>query len=260
MQLPLYTVNAFTDTAFTGNPAAVCLLDKWLEDELMQAIAAQNNLSETAFMLRLDDGHYQIRWFTPTVEVPLCGHATLASAYVLKNIQSERAKSIRFESKSGPLIATANGEQLTLDFPSQASKRLATPTWFVNAFGANPNEFLKSDYYLALFPNQEILAALEPDFPLLAQQKNTRVIVSAPGDTHDFVSRFFAPCDGIDEDPVTGSAHCILTPYWAKRLRKNTLRAHQISKRGGELRCELRGERVLITGTASLYSQATIHV
>lgn len=260
MKLPLITVNAFSDEPFSGNPAAVTLLDNWLDDTLMQSIAAQNNIAETAFLIKVAPGSYQIRWFTPKVEVPLCGHATLASAYVLNRFYDEAATSIAFDSKSGPLSVSQDGENYTLNFPSQPPSPISTPSWFINAFGANPVEFYQSAYALAIFPSQEIVAALEPDFALLARTKGSNVVVSAPGQNHDFVSRFFAPADGIDEDPVTGSAHCILTPYWAKRLMKESLQARQISKRGGELRCQLSGDRVLITGQAQVYSEATIYV
>ncbi len=260
MKLPLITVNAFASAPFTGNPAAITLLEDWLDDATMLAIAAQNNLAETAFLLKRSPGNYKIRWFTPSVEVPLCGHATLASAFALSEFFGETANQVHFESKSGPLSVRVDGSLFTLDFPSQPPKPVSTPNWFLNAFGANPVEFHKSAYSLAIFPSEEIVAALEPDLSLLAKTKGSNVIVSAPGQTHDFVSRFFAPADGIDEDPVTGSAHCILTPYWAKRLKTTTLQARQISPRGGELQCELAGDRVLISGHAQLYSEATIHV
>lgn len=226
----------------------------------MQAIAAQNNIAETAFLLKTGPATYKIRWFTPAVEVPLCGHATLASAFALHECFDESSHSITFESKSGPLSVTRNGSHYTLDFPSQPPTPIATPNWFVNAFGANPIEFHKSLYSLAIFPSQERVDALEPDFSILARTKDSNVIVSAPGTEHDFVSRFFAPADGINEDPVTGSAHCILTPYWSKRLKKPKLRARQISARGGELTCEQAGDRVLISGQAQLYSKATIYI
>lgn len=260
MQLQLFTVNAFASEPFTGNPAAVCVLDDWLETSVMQAIAAQNNLAETVFLVRAGSGKYKIRWFTPAVEVPLCGHATLASAFVLKQLLDETADLIAFDSKSGELTVDCTENELKMKFPSQPPKPIATPSWFVNAFGANPVEFYQSAYSLAIFPSQAIIAALEPDLSILAKTPGSNVIVSAPGDEHDFVSRFFAPVDGIDEDPVTGSAHCILTPYWSKRLGKQSLRAKQISPRGGDLTCEQQGERVLISGRALLYSEATIHI
>ncbi|MDQ8187390.1 PhzF family phenazine biosynthesis protein [Pelagicoccus sp. SDUM812002] len=260
MKLPLVTVNAFASEPFSGNPAAVALLDDWLDVAIMQSIAAQNNISETAFLVKSATGAYKIRWFTPAVEVLLCGHATLASAFALREHFGETSDTIFFESKSGPLSVSCDGSLYTLDFPCQAPKPTSTPSWFTNAFGAHPVEFHASAYSLAIFPSQEIVAALEPDLSLLARTANSNVIVSAPGNLHDFVSRFFAPADGIDEDPVTGSAHCILTPYWAKRLNKTKLRARQISPRGGELLCQLAGDRVRISGQAQLYSKATIHI
>ncbi|EDY82668.1 phenazine biosynthesis protein PhzF family [Verrucomicrobiia bacterium DG1235] len=260
MKLPLLTINAFASEPFTGNPAAVCPLDDWLDDSLLQAIAAQNNIAETAYIVKTGPGNYKIRWFTPAVEVPLCGHATLASAFALNTCLGETAEKITFDSKSGPLHVDCHDELLTLDFPAQPAKPTATPDWFVNAFGANPVEFHKAAYSLAVFPSEKIVAALEPDFSILQKTPNSNVIVTAPSKRYDFISRFFAPASGIDEDPVTGSAHCTLTPYWANRLKKNALRAKQISKRGGEVDCELTGDRVLLSGKAQLYSQAMIHV
>lgn len=260
MKLPLYTVNAFASAPFTGNPAAICPLEDWLEDSLLQAIAAQNNLAETAYLVRKTAGQYHLRWFTPTVEVPLCGHATLASAYVLKECLGEKSASITFDSKSGPLIVDCSEDKLAMDFPAVPAKACPTPEWFRNAFGANPTEFHQALYGMAVFPSEEIIAALEPDFSILAKTPNSNVIVTAPSTRYDFVSRFFAPASGIDEDPVTGSAHCTLTPYWSKVLGKSQLSAKQISPRGGEVDCELKGDRVLLSGMAQLYSEATIYV
>lgn len=261
MKLPLYTINAFATKPFTGNPAAVCPLDDWLEVDLMQAIAAQNNLAETAFVVKTAPAHYKIRWFTPSVEVPLCGHATLASAFALKTEQGERADLITFESQSGPLSVQCQKDGYTLDLPSQAASRAATPEWLIGALGANPVEFHQAEFALAVFPNEAIVSALEPDFSQFPSDSSSNLIVTAPGDQTDFVSRFFAPAYGIDEDPVTGAAHCILTPYWSKRLKRSSrLSARQLSKRGGELTCALEGNRVLITGSAQLYSTATLHI
>lgn len=260
MKLQLYTVNAFADSPFTGNPAAVCTLDQWLDSETMQSIAEQNNLSETAFVVAQSPGKYGIRWFTPTVEVPLCGHATLAAAFVLKSIHKEPAEEILFDSRSGLLSVKAGPQGLVLDLPSDPPKPVRTPNWFGSVFGANPSETLEAAYLLAIFTNQSIIEAIAPDFAQLALKTGTTVIVSAPGDQHDFVSRYFAPCHGINEDPVTGSAHCILTPYWTKRLKKNILHARQVSRRGGELICELNGNRVLISGHSHLYGEGTIHL
>ena len=260
MELPLYIVNAFADAPFTGNPAAVCPIDTWLDDALMQAIAAQNNLAETAFVVPIGPGAYHIRWFTPAVEVPLCGHATLAAAHVLRAFRSECASRLRFASKSGDLFVDCGASSYTLDFPSDPPRRAPLPDWFPACFGANPLEFHHAGYFLAVFDRQEIVAALEPDFRQLGKLPRTCVIATAPGKSHDFVSRFFAPSEGIDEDPVTGSAHCILTPYWSRRLKKARLSARQISSRGGELSCELSGDRALISGRALTYSVGAIHV
>ncbi|MDQ8203525.1 PhzF family phenazine biosynthesis protein [Pelagicoccus sp. SDUM812003] len=261
MELALYTVNAFADKPFTGNPAAVCPLQKWLPDETMQAIAAQNNLAETVFFTPNQDGSYQIRWFTPAREVPLCGHATLASAFALCEVMGRTdAEQIVFHSRSGRLGVSRQGVRYTLDFPTQPPHSEATPSWFTSVFGANPSEFYGGPYKMAVFSSQKIIEAIEPDLSQMARIAGSTCIVTAPGDDHDFVSRFFAPFDGIDEDPVTGSAHCMLTPYWSKRLGKTKLRARQISRRGGEVGCELKGERVAISGQAGLYSKATIFV
>ncbi len=260
MQLQLYTIDAFESGPFTGNPAAVCPLENWLDDALLQAIAAQNNLSETVYLVPKGAGSYGIRWFTPATEVKLCGHATLAAAFALKTELGEEADTIRFDSLSGPLSVVCQNGRYTLDFPSQPPTACPRPSWLPNALGANPREFYRAEYCLAIVPSEEILAAIEPDFALLAKSSDSYLIVSAPGEERDFVSRFFAPAAGIDEDPVTGSAHCTLTPYWAKRLGKRSLSARQISPRGGELTCELAGDRVRISGSARLYAKATIFV
>lgn len=260
MELDLYTIDAFATGPFTGNPAAVCPLKEWLSDELMQAIAAQNNLAETAFVVRIDEARYHIRWFTPATEVPLCGHATLATAFALKNELGETSEKVCFDSQSGLLFVSNTADQFTLDFPIDTPERIDTPTAIATALGANPSECWKASYYLFIFNSQEIVQAIEPDLRALGAIPNTFVIVSAPGDDCDFVSRFFAPSAGIDEDPVTGSAHCMLTPYWAKRLSKRSLLAKQISPRGGDLVCEALDDRVLISGKARLYSKAKIFV
>lgn len=226
----------------------------------MQSIAAQNNLAETAFIKKLGNSRYHIRWFTPATEVRLCGHATLAGAYALKTGFGESGSSLTFESKSGPLFVQIEAEQITLNFPAQPPKATSVPDWFINAFGANPAEFYTSAYELAVFRSEEVISALEPDLAYLKKVPQSNVIVSAPGNNCDFVSRFFAPFDGIDEDPVTGSAHCILTPYWAKRLRKTDLSAKQISPRGGVLHCSLQGDRVTMSGACELYSEATLFI
>ncbi len=259
MNLPLYQVDAFTDHPFAGNPAAVCPLDTWLPDDLLQKIAAENNLSETAFFVRQEDA-YRIRWFTPVTEVALCGHASLASAWVLYHELGYREDTIRFLSASGPLAVRRQGPLLELDFPASPPLSCPAPELLVPALGRKPLAVLRSDDYLVLLGSPEEVQTLAPDFGLLARLDRRGVIVTAPGAETDFVSRFFAPGVGIPEDPVTGSAHCTLTPFWARRLGRNRLRARQLSARGGELECELRGNRVLIRGRAVLYMAGTIRI
>ncbi len=259
MKIPLYQVDAFTDHLFAGNPAAVCPLGGWLPDELLQKIAAENNLSETAFFVPREDG-YRIRWFTPRVEVDLCGHATLASAWVLFHSLAYHGDAIRFHSASGLLRVQREGPWLELDFPASPPRPCPAPDLLARGLGREPLAVLRSDDCLALLTDEDEVRALTPDFALLARLDCRGIIVTAPGKATDFVSRFFAPGVGIPEDPVTGSAHCTLTPFWAERLGKDRLRARQLSSRGGELDCELRGNRVLIRGRATLYLEGTIHI
>jgi len=255
MELPLYQVDAFTTQLFAGNPAAVCPLDAWLPDALMQKIALENNLSETAFFVPEKDG-YHIRWFTPQVEVDLCGHATLASAHVLMEHLEPSLQQVRFTSRSGELRVERDGERKVLDFPAQPPEPCELPAGLADALGGAPGEVLRGPYLLARFENEAALRALRPDFRKL--HPHGYVITTAPGDEVDFVSRFFCPAAGIDEDPVTGSAHCILTPYWAKQLGKRELRARQVSARGGELECALDGDRVRLAGHARTYLTGSI--
>jgi len=261
MQIPLYQVDAFTDVVFHGNPAAVCPLNDWLTRDRMLAIAKENNLAETAFFVKTED-HYEIRWFTPEIEMDLCGHATLASAHVIFNYLAPELQTIHFESKSGPLLVTRNNGILTLDFPSRVPTPAKAPAVVLEAMNTLPVQVLKARDYILVYPNEETVINMTPDIALL----NTinidpgGIIITAPGKTVDFVSRFFTPQASIFEDPVTGSAHCSLIPYWAARLKKNTLHARQVSPRGGELFCELQGERVLISGKAVTYLQGTITV
>lgn len=261
MSLPLYWIDAFADRVFSGNPAGVVPLDAWLPDEVMQRIAFENGLSETAFFVSAGAGQYQLRWFTPAVEVELCGHATLASAHVLWTELGERADQITFRSRSGLLQVTRIGDKLELDFPSQPAKPVEAPDVLVQALGRTP-EFAgrAGTRWLCVFGDAKDVRALRPDQARLGQVTPGRVIVTAPGDDCDFVSRFFAPDAGISEDPVTGSAHCTLTPYWADRLGKPRLHAWQVSARGGELWCELRGERVGIAGRAVTYLRGRLTV
>lgn len=257
MQLPLYQIDAFTDQLFGGNPAAVCPLEAWLPEETMQAIARENNLSETAFLVQEAKG-WRIRWFTPVAEVRLCGHATLASGWVYFHHLHPDVQEVVFDSLSGPLSVSRDGDLLTLDFPLQKAEPVATPENLAAALGAEPLEVLAADDWLIRLDSEETVRNLQPDLSLLRKVDRRAVIVTAAGNDCDFVSRFFAPKYGIDEDPVTGSAHTKLIPYWAEKTGKQHLHARQLSARGGELFCELRGERVLISGHAMPYLQGTI--
>ena len=257
----LYQVDAFTSQLFKGNPAAVCIIDSWLPEGLMQAIAAENNLAETAFAVPVTGG-YEIRWFTPELEVALCGHATLATAHVLFGGLESHADTIRFFSRErGILTVARKGERLILDFPADPPKVVNLPEGMAEAIGATPLECLQgSTDYLLIFPSQEAIDALQPDHTRLGRIPARGVIVSAPGQEVDFVSRFFAPRSGVLEDPVTGSAHTVLTPYWAAHHGKTELTAQQRSPRGGFLHCELRGNRVHIAGQAVTYMKAEIYI
>lgn len=257
MELAMYQVDAFTGRLFGGNPAAVVLLESELSDSNMQEIAAENNLSETAFILP-QDGVYRLRWFTPKVEVGLCGHATLASGFVLFEIGAVEGDSVSFETKSGTLTVSRDGELLCMDFPALPPRRVARTNQLVTVLGSQPTEVYAARDLMAVFENEEEILALKPDFIKLALMDPFAVIVTAPGKEVDFVSRFFAPKVGIDEDPVTGSAQCTLIPFWAKRLGKRKLHALQLSKRGGELFGEDLGERVMIKGRAVEYFRGRI--
>jgi PhzF family phenazine biosynthesis protein len=258
MELPLYQVDAFTDHVFGGNPAAICPLDSWLPNETLQAIAAENNLAETAYFIPKGNG-YALRWFTPVVEMPLCGHATLASAHVIFTHLRPEATELRFESLSGELVVTREGKLLTLDFPARPASKVAPPAALIEGLGTQPLEVQKASYLLAAFANEEEVRSLQPDMRVLGGLDP--VICTAPGSGEiDFVSRFFAPSHGIDEDPVTGSAHCTLVPYWSARLKKTSMRARQISKRVGDLWVELRGDRVRMSGYGVEYLRGTITI
>ncbi|MDX1982318.1 MAG: PhzF family phenazine biosynthesis protein [Bryobacteraceae bacterium] len=260
MKIPLFQVDAFSDRPLKGNPAAVCPLDSWLPDELMQSIAAENNLPETAFFVQRGDV-FDLRWFTPTVEIDLCGHATLASAWVLFHRLAHPGSNIGFMTRSGMLSVTRHDNGLlALDFPSRPAGLCAIHTDLVTALGRVPSQILAARDYLVVYDSEEEIQSLKPDMTRLATVDRFAVIVTAPGASVDFVSRFFAPARGIPEDPVTGSAHCTLIPYWSQRLGKSHLHARQISPRGGELFCEDRGERVSIAGHAALYLEGTVHL
>lgn len=261
MEISLYQVDAFTDKAFGGNPAAVCPLESWLDAATMQAIAAENNLSETAFFVNKPTG-YDLRWFTPTFEIDLCGHATLASAYVIFEYLDRTAAFVDFQTKSGLLTVTRQGDLLSMDFPARPPKPITPPQALLDGLGgAAPQEVMASRDAFVVYENADQVRALAPDPRLLKQVEYMGVIATAPGDEGagvDFVSRFFAPNAGIDEDPVTGSSHSTLIPYWAERLGKDELHALQISKRGGELWCRNLGARVAMAGRAALYMKGTI--
>ncbi len=259
MRLPIYQIDAFTGERFKGNPAAVCPLESWIDDDVMQNIAAENNLSETAFFVETG-GRYHLRWFTPKVEVKLCGHATLASAWVLFNELGYKGDEIKFDCLSGELTVHRSGELLSMDFPSQKPSPATMPDGLILAIGLEPLECHKSTKYLLEYATEDDILSIDPDFAMLGRISDLSYIVTAKGKKVDFVSRFFAPAAGIPEDPVTGSAHTVLTPYWAKKLGKKSLHAHQISRRGGEVFCEDRGDRVTISGRAVKYMQGQIEV
>jgi len=253
MELPIYQVDAFASGPFRGNPAAICPLEAWLPDALMQSIAEENNLAETAFYVPEGKG-FRIRWFTPAVEVDLCGHATLAAASVIAQ------PTVTFQSRSGELTVTSDNDRYTLDFPSIPPVAAAEPLGLFAALGAIPTTFLKAKKCVCIFDHEDQVRALTPDMMALSKVDCFGTIVTAPGTDCDFVSRMFAPAVGINEDPVTGSAHSTLIPYWSQRLGKQDMFARQISKRGGELWCEARGSRVGIGGHVVRYLEGRISV
>ncbi|MEX0323430.1 MAG: PhzF family phenazine biosynthesis protein [Puniceicoccaceae bacterium] len=259
MKLPLYQVDAFGNGPFTGNPAAVCPLDTWLPRETMQAIAAENNLSETAFFVKEGDV-YGLRWFTPVAEVDLCGHATLASGHVLFHEIEVMDPVVEFRSKSGPLKVERKGDMLTLDFPAIKGEACENVPGMNDAIGVEPLEMYRSTDYMVVLSSEKEVADLSPDFGKVKDLGLRGLIVTAPGDSVDFVSRFFAPVHGIDEDPVTGSAHCMLAPYWQSKTGKAKLEARQLSSRGGWVSCQVKGERVLLSGKTHLYMRGLIEV
>lgn len=257
MKIKQYQVDAFATRVFEGNPAAVCPLDSWLDDGLLQAIAEENNLSETAFFVPSAKG-FALRWFTPTKEVDLCGHATLATAHVVFEILGCAESSITFETRSGDLFVKKPGSLLQMDFPACRPSSCGISETLVQGLGVRPIEVLAADDYMAVFDTETTVRAITPNHALLNQLDLRGVIVTAPGSDVDFVSRFFAPKFGVPEDPVTGSAHCELAPYWADRLGKNVLSAKQVSKHGGNLTCEVSGNRVLLSGGAVTFMEAEI--
>lgn len=260
MKIKQYQVDAFASKVFEGNPAAVCPLESWPDDSLLQAIAQENNLSETAFFVPGARG-FELRWFTPVDEVDLCGHATLATAHVIFEVLGYKGEAIPFETRSGELFVKKQGKLLQMDFPSQLPAPCRVPENLLRGLGGlQPIEMLAAADYMAVFESEADIHAIKPDHTHLGALDLRGVIVTAPGDEVDFVSRFFAPQLGVPEDPVTGSAHCELAPYWAGRLGKKTLSAKQLSKRGGSLACELSGDRVLISGDAVMFMEAVINL
>ena len=262
MQLRLFHVDAFADKTFEGNPAAVCPLKKWLDDDSLRAVAAENNLSETAFLVPTAN-HYELRWFTPRCEVKLCGHATLASAFVVLNILDPSLESVRFETRqSGALTVFRVGDSLSMDFPAFLPQPSPTPAELLQALGSELSVSVleANETYVAIYPSEDLVTSIQPDFERLEKLHPFAVAITAPGKDVDFVSRYFAPSYGIPEDPVTGSAHCILTPYWSQRLGKANLHARQVSARGGELWCEFARDRVIIRGKAILTLSGTLSI
>jgi PhzF family phenazine biosynthesis protein len=254
MYLPVFHVDAFTAKPFGGNPAAVCPLSKWLDDDLLRAVAAENNLSETAYLVPRGD-QYELRWFTPRCEVKLCGHATLASGLVILQILASGSKSVVFQTRfSGTLTVSRDGDLLAMDFPAQAPWACANPpAALLDGLGIAPSSVMQiEDNYFAVYADAETIKRIHPDFRVLEKLHPAGVATTAPGETSDFVSRYFAPSYGIPEDPVTGSTHCSLAPYWGERLGKTSLHARQVSQRGGELWCDLKKDRVIIKGNAVL--------
>lgn len=258
MKLPIFQIDAFASDLFTGNPAAICPLERWLSDELLQKIAAENNLAETAFFVPETSGGYHLRWFTPEVEVDLCGHATLASAWVIMNELHRDTKSVRFRSRGGELTVSRNDDLYTLNFPSRMPEPLSASPQLEDALGASILELWGSRDYMAVLESETAVRALQPNMEKLKRMDRFAVIVTSAGKEYDFVSRFFAPSKGVNEDPVTGSAHCTLAPFWSARLSKNPIRGFQASRRGGEVHCKVEGDRVLLSGTAVKFLEGFI--
>ena len=261
MRIPIFQLDAFATRRLTGNPAAVMLIDHFLDDALMQAVAAENNLSETAFIVP-EAGEYRVRWFTPAVEVPLCGHATLASAAVVMERLEPTRRSVTFASASGPLRVERTASGYCMDFPARASVEVVPPAGLVRALGVAPVEVhADASNYLVVLPSARCVQALTPDIPAFIELDRTGVVVTARGDApYDFTSRYFAPAKGVPEDPVTGGAHCGLAPFWAPRLGKTEFRAWQASRRGGEVVCRIKGDRVELEGACVFYMEGTVEL
>src|SRR5215469_1985406 len=261
MRIPIFQIDAFTSRRFGGNPAAVMPMKTFLADAILQAIAAENNLAETAFLVP-ENGDYRLRWFTPKVEVPLCGHATLASgAVVMERLEPGRNRVV-FHSASGPLTVTRSGASYLMDLPARPSQEVATPPGLAEALGAVPVEVRVNEFnYMAVLENAQSVRRLYPEMAVIARMNRPGVIVTAPGDgIYDFISRYFAPAKGIPEDPVTGAAHCMLAPYWAQRLGKTEFRAFQASRRGGEILCRLVNNRTELEGSCVFYLEGEVEI
>ena len=260
MRTPIFQLDAFSTRLFAGNPAAVMPLESFPSDALLQSIAAENNLSETAFLV--PQGHdYRLRWFTPVTEVPLCGHATLASAAVVMERLEPGRRVVVFHTASGPLTVRRDDGDYLMDFPARPVEQVTPPAALTQALGAAPIEVhANSGSYLAVFDRAASVRAVQPDLPAIARLGLSVIVTAAGEDPYDFTSRFFAPASGVDEDPVTGSAHCVLAPYWSAKLGKEQLRAYQASRRGGELRCRVAGERVELLGQCVFYLEGEVEV
>lgn len=259
-ELAIYQIDAFTDQIFAGNPAAICPLDDWLSDDLMQKIAAENNLSETAYFVEKADGVYDLRWFTPAAEIDLCGHATLATASLIFDRLNPSLNEISFDTQSGVLTVQRKDDLIEMSFPSRPATEVDLPMGFEAAHGEAPALFLRATKNMAVFDSEKQVADFQPNLSYIKAMQGDGLVVTAPGETCDFVSRYFAPHQGIDEDPVTGSAHCTSVPYWAGRLDKKKLHARQISKRSGDLYCEMAGDIVRMAGRAAFYMEGKIYL
>lgn len=261
MKLPLFQVDAFTDQPLKGNPAAIVVLDQWLDDSLLQAIAVENNLSETAYMRATADDRYELRWFTPVAEVDLCGHATLAAAWVHFNRLEGAGDSVIFDTCSGPLPVTRSASRLVLDLPSRPGKPSNSTAQLLSALRISEQDIecvIQARETMVVLRQMDTLTGLEPDMTAISQLDTFAVMVTARGSDCDFASRYFAPAQGIPEDPVTGSAHCTLVPWWTEQLGKGDLHARQLSRRGGELWCSLKNDRVHIAGSAVCVLEGTL--
>lgn len=261
MRIPIYQVDTFTTRRFAGNPAAVMPMKSFLSDAVMLAIAAENNLSETAFLVP-EGGDYRLRWFTPQVEVPLCGHATLASAAVVMERLEAGRNTVVFHSASGPLTVSRSHAGYVMDLPARPSQEVSTPAGLAEALGLLPLQVWANSFnYMAVLESADAIRQIAPDIAAIARMDRPGVLVTAQGDgSYDFISRYFAPAKGIPEDPVTGAAHCMLMPYWAKRLGKTTLRAFQASRRGGEIVCHLAGDRIELEGSCVFYLEGAVEI